>query len=117
MRRQLDADIADLTGQVNDLKSRLATVTLSPERIADIHEFAARVRKGMETIDSEFDFAKKRKIINLLDVKIKLAVFNGQQVVHATCILNINAPQELPYDKVNAPQELRADYTSSKRPK
>ena len=41
---------------------------------SDIHEFAAKVRKGIETIDSELDFNNKHKIINLLEVKIKLAV-------------------------------------------
>jgi len=46
-------------------------------------------------IDGEVDFATKRYIINLLDIKVKLAVEDGQHVVYASCVLDTNVQLEL----------------------
>ena len=93
-RKPLEADIAAAENERRMIQIRLNVETLTPERIADIHEFAQKIGEGLEVIDGEVDFAVKRQIINLFDYKVKLAVENGQQVVYASCVLEPNVPPE-----------------------
>ncbi|MCB0212788.1 MAG: recombinase family protein [Anaerolineae bacterium] len=97
-KRQIEVDLTELEAQQAEKINQLGAVTLAPERIADIHEFARKIRAGLDAVSSEESFETRRKIVNLLDVKIKMAVEDGQKIVYTTCILNINAPQELPFD-------------------
>jgi hypothetical protein len=105
-RKSLEADIAAAENERRKIQTRLNVETLTPERIADIHEFAQKIGEGLKMIDGDIDFDVKRQIINLLDVKIKLAVEDGQQVVYASCVLDINVPLN-----------LRGCYTNSKTPR
>ncbi|MCB0170627.1 MAG: hypothetical protein KDJ97_08750 [Anaerolineae bacterium] len=108
-KRQIEIDLTELEAQRVEKVGRLDAVSLAPDRIADIHEFARKVRAGFDVLNSAENFPTRRKIINLLDVKIKLAVLDGQKVVYATCILNINAPQELPFDYTNSRRLILTD--------
>jgi hypothetical protein len=56
-------------------------VTLSDEQIAEIESFCADVRDGLDNAT----FEDKRYYFDRLDVRGKLAVENGEEVVYAQC--------------------------------
>ena len=80
-RASLEKIRASLESERIDLEAHLSRDTLTDEQIADIQYFAAEVRSGLQASD----FATKRDIVELLNVSGKLAVEQGQRVVHVRC--------------------------------
>jgi hypothetical protein len=47
-KKEIELSMTDLENQSRDLKSRLDVEKLTPERIKDIHDFAARIRQDLD---------------------------------------------------------------------
>lgn len=105
-KKNLESDIAGLAAQRAELQSQLDNCELSPEAIADIYALAEQVREGLELLEDEPDFPLKRRIINRLDVRVRLTVEEKQKVIYASCVLDPNALLALP-----------SDYTSLEKPR
>ena len=66
------------------LLSRLEAQSPGREGLANLQTFAAEVAEALATTD---DAELRRMVIENLDVRVKLAVEDGQKVAHARCIL------------------------------
>jgi hypothetical protein len=83
---RLEATIAALEKERGDLVATLEAVTLSDDRIMTIEDFARKVAGGLAK--AETDFGARRQIIDLLDVKVTLAIEEGQKVACVRCLVD-----------------------------
>ncbi len=58
-------------------------VTLTDEQLEFIETFCAKIRDGLDCAD----FATKRQIIELLDIRAKVAFENGEKVIYLKCLI------------------------------
>jgi hypothetical protein len=84
-KNELETAIKSLEQEKTKLIDAINERVVTPEQIDIIHEFAARVGEGLE--NSEGDFAAKKAIIDLLDVRVILTVENGEKIIYAECAL------------------------------
>jgi hypothetical protein len=82
---RLEQTIRSLKAEEAALEASLDAQQLTEEQIESIFEFVAVVREGLEEADDSF--GAKRKLIELLDVRVTLAVENDEKIVYATCRL------------------------------
>ena len=54
-KKEIELSITGLENESRDLKSRLDVETLTPERIKDIHDIAARTRQDFEVVEADLD--------------------------------------------------------------
>jgi len=59
---------------------------LSDDQIATITEFAQKVSKGLEIADQ--DFEARRRIVDLLDVRVTLAIEDGEKIAYVRCLVD-----------------------------
>jgi hypothetical protein len=85
-KTRLETTITSLETERAALQNRLQAHALTKEQIQSIKEFAHMVGKGLRLAEDDFD--QKRKIIELLNVRITLALENQEKVVYAECLLN-----------------------------
>lgn len=85
---QLVETIEKLKQEKGKLVDQLDT-TLSAEGITEVVTFARAMADGV--LEAGDDFGKRRRIIELLDVRGKLAVENGEKVLYAWFILTDKA--------------------------
>ncbi len=60
--------------------------SLTEEQIREIKIFTAEVRENLPSF--RIDFNGRRKLIEMLDVQIRLTIEDGQKVVYAECFLD-----------------------------
>jgi hypothetical protein len=85
---QIEEAIDRLEIEKSELEARLRAKTLTPEQIASVLAFAAKIRAGLSKADEKF--AARRVIIDTLDVKAMCAVEDGQKVVYVECYVGEN---------------------------
>lgn len=103
VKRETEAVLSQLESDREETAANLTAASLTPEREASIYALQAQVKEAISLLNSDPDFALKRRIINALDVQYSLGANEaGQQAAHASCILDFNALLN-----------LHADYTSS----
>ena len=83
-RKRLETTIAALETEYSNITSNLQIQHITPEQIAGIKEFTAEVAKGLKL--AEGDFQTRRRIIEVLDVRVTLSVEDDQQVAYVKCI-------------------------------
>jgi len=76
--RALERERANLTAQ-------LETQTLSGDQVETIKKFAQEIATGLE--NAEHSFEARRRLVDLLDVQVTLAIEDGQKIGYARCIL------------------------------
>lgn len=86
-KSRLEELLFNLGKEHNDLRVHVRHVTITDEQLSYIEAFCAKIRKGLE----KADFKAKRQIIELLDIRGKIAFENGQKVLYLRCLIN---PQE-----------------------
>jgi site-specific DNA recombinase len=84
-RDELTTAITALEREQSGLAARLEALGETQDRTAELQEFAAQVAEGLA--DAEGDFAFRRFVIENLDVRVTLAVEDGQKVALARCLL------------------------------
>jgi hypothetical protein len=82
-KARLEQVLADLQKERADTASHLHTELVTDEQTAENEAFCAEVRDGLENAT----FEDKRKYIELLDVRGKLAIENDEKVVYVRCLL------------------------------
>ena len=82
-KARLEETLAKLRSEQGDISGHLQTSLISDEQIAGIEAFCAQLRPSLE----DTDFEQKRQIIDMLDVRGKLAIENDEKVVYVKCIL------------------------------
>ena len=91
-KTRLETIIAKLERELGELKKRLGHRP-SNEEIEDVMTFAYDLAAGLAKADR--DFAKRRKIVEMLDVRGIQAIEDGEKVVHASFVLTGNKPERL----------------------
>ena len=64
-------------------------VTMTDDQLSYIEEFCAKIRTGLDNAD----FNAKRQIIQLLDIRGKIAFENGERVLYLKCLIELREPQ------------------------
>ena len=90
----LEATIRVLETERNDLAAQLEAQTITDEQVTTITEFAQEVACGLEEADR--DLEARRQIIELLDVKVTLALEDGEKVAYVRCAVGNDALSIVP---------------------
>jgi site-specific DNA recombinase len=77
-KTRLETTITSLEKERADLVITLESQTLSDEQIKTIVDFAKKVSKGLRIADK--DFKARRRIIDMLDVQVRLVIEDSQKV-------------------------------------
>jgi len=91
-KSRLEELLFNLGKEQNDLMVHVRHVTMTDDQLAFIEEFCAKIRKGL----NRADFNARRHIIELLDVRGKIAFENGQKVLYLKCLIDLEQQQRLP---------------------
>jgi hypothetical protein len=90
-RKELEDAISQLQIEKDKIREDLNYDSLTDDQILELEGFVQLVAKGIKVAD----FDTYRRIIDLLDVRGKLAIENGKKVVHVTCKLEKQQPSLL----------------------
>lgn len=82
-KNRLEDNINALRREQVELQAHLNTLVITDEQFADIQVFCQEIHDGIETVD----FATKRQILDLLDVRGTLAIENEEKVIYLKCLL------------------------------
>jgi len=82
-KARLEQMLATLSKEQNDLAGHLRKVTMTDDQLSYIEAFCAKIRNGLD----QADFNTKRQIIELLDVRGKIAFENNEKVVYLKCLI------------------------------
>jgi hypothetical protein len=82
-KTRLEQTIIALERERADLAAQLEAQALTDEQIETIMEFTAKMRRGLEAMEA--DFNKRRQLVEVLDVGATLAIEDGRKVVHVQC--------------------------------
>jgi site-specific DNA recombinase len=83
-KARLETTIAALEKERADLTIQLEAITLTDEQILDFEKFA--IKTMLDLSATQFgDFEERRRIIDDLDVKVTLAMEDGQRVAYVRC--------------------------------
>ncbi len=85
-KARLEMTITALEKEQGDLVAALEATILSDDQIVTIEDFARKVAGGLAK--AETDFEARRQIIDLLDVRVTLAIEEGQKVAHVRCLVD-----------------------------
>ena len=84
-KTRLRETITALEKERADLVMMLESQILTDEQVLTIENFAKTVAGGLEK--AEGDFETRRQIIDLLDVRVKLAIEDGLKVALVRCLV------------------------------
>ena len=82
-KTRLEKNLANLRKEHQDLSATLEDIALTDRQMDEIQEYCDSIRNRLDTAS----FDEKRQLIDLFDVRGKLAVENNEKVVHVTCLL------------------------------
>ena len=82
-KTRLEDNLASLNKEHQELRAMLEKVTMTDSQMEEIQEYCNSIRDRVDTAS----FDEKRQLIELFDVRGKLAIENGEKVVHVTCLL------------------------------
>lgn len=90
-KNNLETMLANLHKEQVDLARHIQKVTITDEQLEIIEAFCAKIRDGLD----QADFNTKRQIIELLDIRGKIAVENGEKVIYLKCLITPQEPQQV----------------------
>ena len=79
----LENNIINLRKEHLEISSTIEKLTLTDSQISEIQEFCDGIRDRVDTAN----FDEKRQLLELFDVRGKLATENNEKVIYATCLL------------------------------
>jgi hypothetical protein len=85
----VEAEIVALERTQSELTTRLDAATLTQERVANLEQFAAEIQKRLDYADN--DFAKRRWLVEILNVTAVLRVVDGEKILDGECIIGDKA--------------------------
>jgi hypothetical protein len=85
-KTRLEATVTALEKERAGLVTTLEAAALSDDQIMTIEDFARKVAEGLRT--AEEDFEAKRRIIDLLDVQVTLAIEDGEKIAYVHCLVD-----------------------------
>jgi site-specific DNA recombinase len=88
-KTRLEEMLANLRKEQNDLAGHVRKATITDEQLNLIEDFCAKIRPKLE----EATFDTRRQIIELLDVRGKIAYENDEKVIYLKCLIT---PEQQP---------------------
>jgi hypothetical protein len=88
-KTRLEGMLTNLGKEHDDLIGHVRQVTMTDDQLSYIEEFCAKIRKGLDNAD----FNAKRQIIQLLDIRGKIAYENGERVLSLKCLIDTQQQQ------------------------
>jgi site-specific DNA recombinase len=85
-KARLENMIASLEKERANLVATLEAQTLTDDQILTIADFAKEVAGGLK--EAETSFKARRYIIDLLDVRVTMAIEDGQKVAYVQCLVD-----------------------------
>jgi site-specific DNA recombinase len=82
-KAHLEQMLANLSKEQNELAGHIRKVTMTDDQLTYIEAFCAKIRHGLD----QADFNTKRQIIELLDVRGKVAFENNEKVLYIKCLI------------------------------
>ena len=82
-KERLEDTLRGLRKERLDLNAYVSQLMISDEQLENLEAFCSRVKERFDLAT----FINKRKVIEMLDVRGKLAIENGHKVVHVRCLL------------------------------
>ncbi len=82
-KARLEQMLENLRKEQDDLARHVRKVTMTDDQLSYIEAFCAKIRSGLD----QADFNTKRQIIELLDVRGKIAYENNEKVVYLKCLI------------------------------
>ena len=89
-KAHLEELLFNLGKEQNELMVHIRHVTMTDDQLAYIEEFCTKIRRGLD----HADFNAKRQIIELLDIRGKIAFENGQKVIYLKCLIDTQEQQQ-----------------------
>ena len=89
-KSRLEQTISGLTKEQNDLAGYIHKVGITDDQLSYIEAFCAKIREGL----NKADFNTKRQIVELLDIRGKIALENGERVLYLKCLIQPNEKQQ-----------------------
>ncbi|MBK8421043.1 hypothetical protein [Candidatus Villigracilis saccharophilus] len=83
-KSRLEQMLTNLSKEQNDLAGHVRKVTMTDDQLSYIEAFCAKIKNGLE----QADFNTKRQIIELLDVRGKIAFENNEKVLYLKCLIS-----------------------------
>ncbi len=80
---RLEQMLTDLQKEKNELLGHIRKVSITDDQLAYIKSFCDKIRKGLD----QADFKTRRKILELLDIRGKIAVENDERVIYLKCLI------------------------------
>ena len=90
-KARLEEMLANLKKEQIDLAGHVRTVTITDDQLSYIEEFCAKIRNGLDRAD----FNTKRQIIQLLDIRGKIAFEEGEKVLYLKCLIDTQEQQQV----------------------
>ena len=75
--------LTNLSKEQNELAGHIRKVTMTDDQLTYIEAFCAKIKNGL----NQADFNTKRQIIELLNVRGKIAFENNEKVIYPKCPL------------------------------
>jgi len=91
-KSRLEQMLANLHKEQKDLAGHIRKVTMTDDQITYIEAFCAKIRNGLD----QADFNTKRQIIELLDVRGKVAFENNEKVLYLKCLITSEQQPRFP---------------------
>ncbi len=82
-KSHLEQMITSLSKENSDLAGHIRQVTMTDDQLSYIEAFCAKIRNGLD----QADFNTKRQIIELLEVRGKIAFENNEKVIYIKCLI------------------------------
>lgn len=82
-KSRLEQMLSGLHKERNDLAGHIRKVAMTDDQLSYIESFCAKIRHGLD----EADFNTKRQIIELLDIRGKIAFENNEKVIYIKCLI------------------------------
>ncbi len=85
-KTEIDKQIANLHEAISSLQDELSPAMLAPQQIDEIHDFAIKIREGLEIAGD--DFKAQQRIIRLLKTEITLSTIKGIKWANIKTVIN-----------------------------
>ncbi len=82
-KARLEEMITNLKREHIDISTHIQTTIISDQEVANIEAFCGELRLRLDNAT----FEQQRQLIDMLDVRGKLAIENNEKVVYVKCIL------------------------------
>jgi len=82
-KSRLEQMLSGLDKERNDLAGHIRKVAMTDDQLSYIEAFCTKIRKGL----NKADFKIKRQVIEMLDIRGKIAFENNEKVIYLKCLI------------------------------